>query len=405
MLSHGNPLPAPIVDRHRRPGAAGQGDRGRRDGQRRDERRLRPGERRHRLLREPRGDARPDQRRGRASARRRLASARRRSSPTTAQRGVAHAARRRRHARERLQPRADHRSTTCSRRAAGGERRRPLPGPARSASLDYNFGNFFLEVTTTPTVVSRRPHAARSTPPRAPTSSSIATFNVENLDPSDAPAKFDRLARHRRRQPQRRRTSSRVEEVQDNNGATNDGDDRRERHAQHARRRDPGRRRADLPATARSTRSTTRTAASRAATSASVFLFRTDRGLAFVDAPGGDVDDRERRDAGAAHAAAYSPGRIDPTNTAWNSSRKPLAGEFTYNGQKLFVIANHFNSKGGDDPLFGRFQPPVRASRGAAAPAGDDRRATSSRQILAADPNAQGRRARRLQRLPVLRDA
>ena len=26
----------------------------------------------------------------------------------------------------------------------------------------------------------------------------------------------------------------------------------------------------------------------------------------------------------------------------------------------MFAVANHFNSKGGDDPLFGRFQPPVR---------------------------------------------
>jgi hypothetical protein len=28
----------------------------------------------------------------------------------------------------------------------------------------------------------------------------------------------------------------------------------------------------------------------------------------------------------------------------------------------VFVIANHFASKGGDHPLFGRFQPPVRSS-------------------------------------------
>jgi hypothetical protein len=59
---------------------------------------------------------------------------------------------------------------------------------------------------------------------------------------------------------------------------------------------------------------------------------------------------------------SFSPGRVDPTNTAFNASRKPLAGEFTFNGQKLFVIGNHFNSKGGDDPLFGRFQPPVLSS-------------------------------------------
>lgn len=58
----------------------------------------------------------------------------------------------------------------------------------------------------------------------------------------------------------------------------------------------------------------------------------------------------------------FSPGRIDPTNAAFNSSRKPLAGEFTFNGSKLFVIANHFNSKGGDQPLFGRFQPPLLTS-------------------------------------------
>ena len=25
----------------------------------------------------------------------------------------------------------------------------------------------------------------------------------------------------------------------------------------------------------------------------------------------------------------------------------------------MFVVANHWNSKGGDNPLFGRFQPPV----------------------------------------------
>ena len=49
-------------------------------------------------------------------------------------------------------------------------------------------------------------------------------------------------------------------------------------------------------------------------------------------------------------------------NTALANSRKPLAGEFRMRGKKVFVIANHFNSKGGDQPLFGRFQPPARVS-------------------------------------------
>lgn len=57
-----------------------------------------------------------------------------------------------------------------------------------------------------------------------------------------------------------------------------------------------------------------------------------------------------------------SPGRVDPRNTAWSSPepvRKPLAGEFSYDGRPLFVITNHWKSKGGDDPLFGRLQPPT----------------------------------------------
>jgi predicted extracellular nuclease len=37
----------------------------------------------------------------------------------------------------------------------------------------------------------------------------------------------------------------------------------------------------------------------------------------------------------------------------------PLAGEFKWHGQSVFVVVNHFSSKGGDDPLWGRFQPPV----------------------------------------------
>ena len=67
-------------------------------------------------------------------------------------------------------------------------------------------------------------------------------------------------------------------------------------------------------------------------------------------------------DAGGTAQLSVSPGRIDPANAAWNSSRKPLAAEFLFNGQRLYAIANHFNSKGGDQPLTGRFQPPARSS-------------------------------------------
>ncbi|MDN4074005.1 DUF6359 domain-containing protein [Fictibacillus terranigra] len=56
---------------------------------------------------------------------------------------------------------------------------------------------------------------------------------------------------------------------------------------------------------------------------------------------------------------SLNPGRIDPANPAFENSRKPLAAQFMFNGEKVTVIANHFNSKGGDQPLFGKNQPPV----------------------------------------------
>jgi 2',3'-cyclic-nucleotide 2'-phosphodiesterase (5'-nucleotidase family)/predicted extracellular nuclease/putative cell wall-binding protein len=57
-----------------------------------------------------------------------------------------------------------------------------------------------------------------------------------------------------------------------------------------------------------------------------------------------------------------NPGRIDPTNPAFEDSRKPLAAQFTFKGEDVIVINNHFNSKGGDQPLFGKNQPPVLGS-------------------------------------------
>jgi predicted extracellular nuclease len=46
----------------------------------------------------------------------------------------------------------------------------------------------------------------------------------------------------------------------------------------------------------------------------------------------------------------------------WNTSRKPLVGQFRFNGKDVFVIANHFDSKGGDQDADGRYQYPPRSS-------------------------------------------
>lgn len=64
----------------------------------------------------------------------------------------------------------------------------------------------------------------------------------------------------------------------------------------------------------------------------------------------------------AADQLSYNPGRIDPANGAFNQSRKPLAAQFEFKGKKVIVIANHFNSKSGDNGPFENVQPPVLSS-------------------------------------------
>ncbi|MDL4819205.1 endonuclease/exonuclease/phosphatase [Actinomadura opuntiae] len=107
------------------------------------------------------------------------------------------------------------------------------------------------------------------------------------------------------------------------------------------------------------------------------FLFRTDRGLAFVDRPApadpmaGDPPAGQpdpsvtavaavRRPDGSA-GLSLSPGRIAPRDAAWSGARKPLAGEVTWRGRRIIVVADDWYPRSGDDqPAFGRFQPPSR---------------------------------------------
>ena len=90
------------------------------------------------------------------------------------------------------------------------------------------------------------------------------------------------------------------------------------------------------------------------------FIYRLDRGLSLLNAPPGDtrtaveiLTDQE------SVTLNLNPGRIDPTNPAFYSSRRPLVVAFEFQGERLFIINNHFNSKGGDRALFGEFQPPL----------------------------------------------
>ena len=87
-------------------------------------------------------------------------------------------------------------------------------------------------------------------------------------------------------------------------------------------------------------------------------IYRTDR-VTLADAPAGDtstaVEVVAKADGGA--SLSLNPGRIDPQNSVFSSTRKSLAVEFIFKGESVFVINNHLSSKGGDTPLFGNIQP------------------------------------------------
>ena len=234
-----------------------------------------------------------------------------------------------------------------------------LAGPVR-AVVGYSFGGYKYLVTTPPRRVNRRLRRERTQRPRR-AELAIASMNVENLSATDPRGKFARLARIVARNL-RGPDILAVEEMQDDDGAPAEGDARAGRTfrrlvaAIHAAGGPRYRFRQIDP----------RPGADGGEPGGNIrvgFLFRTDRGLRFVDRGTGDAttptsEDGRRRGA----QLTLSPGRIQPRSRAFAGSRKPLAAQFRWRGRTLFAIANHFNSKGGDQPLFGRFQPPRRSS-------------------------------------------
>jgi predicted extracellular nuclease len=228
------------------------------------------------------------------------------------------------------------------------------------AIADYGFGDYLYYPTSTPPV-TRGNLQREVTEEKRANQLAIASMNVENLDGLDPQDKFDELASivvDNLRSPD----ILAVEEMQDNDGAASPaptdatltynrfitaieaagGPHYEFRQINPNPESDGG----EVPGNIRVG-----------------FLYRTDGDVQFVDRPGADANTpnsvvRTRKGV----ALKYSPGRIDPANEAFNNSRKPLAAEFLWKGRTVFAIANHFNSKGGDDPLGGRFQPPVESS-------------------------------------------
>jgi predicted extracellular nuclease len=214
-------------------------------------------------------------------------------------------------------------------------------------ALTYDFGNYRLLPAAMPPFAGGGLARATSRVASGIDRLRIASYNVENLDPNDAdtcdgaPDRDIADGRFMREAQQIVGALGSpdilgIEELQDNSGCVNDG------------------------------------------TVAADVTLRT-LVQAIVDAGGpayswAVIDPVNNADGGAPganirQAFLYNPARvslvpgsvarIDPDNGAWSHSRKPLVATFVFNARQVTLIANHFNSKGGDDPLFGRFQPPL----------------------------------------------
>jgi predicted extracellular nuclease len=250
--------------------------------------------------------------------------------------------------------------------------------------MDYSFGNFKLNVTAPLTRVDGGLEREVTRLPRDQ-EIVVGTYNVENLDPSDG----DAFARHADLIVNHLRSPDliAIEEIQDNDGATDSGT-------------------TDASDTWNMLIAAIQAAGGPAYAFRQIdpvdgedggqpggnirvgFLFRTDRGLNFINRPGGDsTTPTTVIDHPSGPRLSFSPGRVDPQDPAWDDTRKPLVGEFRIRGKKFFVIANHFSSKGGDEPLFGRFQPPTRSTEEARHAQAQSVNAFVD-DLLAADPSA-----------------
>ncbi|MCB9454229.1 MAG: lamin tail domain-containing protein [Anaerolineaceae bacterium] len=226
--------------------------------------------------------------------------------------------------------------------------------------VDYNFGNFEVKVTQLFTADTAT-EAAREVTALAGSDSevTIATFNVENLPGDASAAEFASRAN----QIVNNLGSPDIvvlEEMQDNNGTTNDGT-------------------TDATVTFNNLIDAIQTAGGPAYAFTQInptdgedggapggnirvgFLYNPAR-ITFNTVPGDATTANSVMCTDGAPVLNLNPGRIDPTNIAFFDSRKPLVGQFEFNGEQIFVVGVHFNSKGGDQPLFGFNQPPFLGS-------------------------------------------
>jgi predicted extracellular nuclease len=221
--------------------------------------------------------------------------------------------------------------------------------------VDYSFGSYKVQPLEK-VEFTGKPHSVEAFEDEG-SFLTITSMNVENLDATDPDERFERLAEvitENLNSP----SIIALQEIQDNNGITND----HETSANETYKK-----------LIQAIQSTAGVAykyvdvaplddedGGEAGGNIRVgFLIKVDGAIQFTIADaGGPKDSVSIKKDDSNLALSLNPGRIDPLNYAFVDSRKPLIFEFVYNGNRIFIINNHWNSKGEDTPLFGSLQPP-----------------------------------------------
>ncbi len=211
--------------------------------------------------------------------------------------------------------------------------------------VDFSFDDYAIRPLT-PVVATSGGLTPEITTLKGDTGSiTVATFNVENLDPSDG-TRFNALAQQivtNLRSPD----ILALQEVQDNDGQTNSA--------------------------ITSAAQTLQLLADAIAAAGGPTYLVVDNPIIGDDtnggAPGGNIRTAYLYNPARVTLEANSLGSVtnpldqqtNPANPFFDS-RLPLVATFKAGNERFTLINNHFSSKGGSDPLFGTVQPPANGS-------------------------------------------
>ena len=210
--------------------------------------------------------------------------------------------------------------------------------------LAYNFGNYEVLATTAVTVATPTILTGEITALSGDTDTlTIASYNVLNLDPNDGDGDTD-VADGRFTAISLQIVNAlgspdivALQEVQDNSGSVNDG-------------------------TVSASMTLQMLVDSISANGGPTYTFIDN---SFITnntnggEPGGNIRVAYLYDASRVSLVAGSVATTPDAAVDFAGSRPPLVATFTFNGEDVTLVNNHFSSKGGSSPLFGAVQPSI----------------------------------------------